>query len=160
MAIRNYAKFTTLNVCFCCLLEQKLLLIPSLGGTCVQHASSTRCCTPENAVPPLPPEKPWLRNTPHNAAIKELREAAGLSLRAELCCRPAERAAAQLAHILATTGIPHLQWKQARVACTILRQVSHLSAAHLVLADHWTYFGQSAGLHKLRKNVTPSLCYG
>lgn len=120
------------------------------------HAACQRtqssCCLPKSLL---------LGNTLHNAAIKKLREAAGLSLRAELCCRPAKRAAAQIAHILATTGILSLQWKQTSLPHKPQSgfTLTCCSLSSPVLANHWTYSRQCAGLYKLRKNVIPSLCY-
>lgn len=123
----HLAKFSILDVYFySCLLEQKLLLMLSLGGPCVQHALSTGCCTPKNAVL-LPPEKPLARE--YSAKCSDQAAQRG--------CRLIAHAAALLPNqqqprILATTGIPYWQWKQTRVYCTSLWQVSPLCAAHLV----------------------------
>lgn len=109
----------------CLFLQQKLLLMLSLGGTCVQHALPTGCCTPKNAVL-LPPEKPLARQ--YSAKCSDQAAQRGCRLIAHAALLPNQ----QQPRILATTETPYWQWKQTRVYCTSLRQVSPLSAARLV----------------------------
>lgn len=67
----------------------------------------------------------------HNTAIKKLTEAALLSLQAELSYHPAKQAAAQIAHILATKGIPIFAMEENNSLLHKVSQVSCLSSAHL-----------------------------